>query len=325
MLYPLTFHPIFKERIWGGRNLERLYGKKLPPNSIIGESWEVSDRPGDESVVATGPLKGKSLRWLMENHREDLLGPAQATSEGRFPLLIKILDAQEKLSLQVHPPASKARELGGEPKTEMWYVDDATASADLYVGLKQGTTREEFERRIKDGSVAECFHRIAVHKGDAMFLPSGRVHALGAGNIIFEIQQNSDTTYRVFDWNRLDASGKPRDLHIRESLESIDFNDFEPSLVQGKFTHLGFCKVRTLVKDPLFSVVQCEAPGGEELRPHSGAMIIYAILHGNASVEYGEFKIPLNPGDFCLIPAAIENVVVKCQTAVSLLRVQAGS
>src|SRR4051812_75155 len=225
MLYPFLFHPIFKERIWGGRNLERLYKKNLPPIVPIGESWEISDRPGDESVIANGSLAGKSIRWLMDNSRKELLGCAKPAASNRFPLLIKILDAQEKLSLQVHPPAAKAAQLGGEPKTEMWYIADATAEADLFVGLKRGATRSEFEKRIQDGTVAECFHRIPVKKGDTMFLPSGRVHALGAGNVIFEIQQNSDTTYRVFDWNRIDAQGKARELHIEKSLASIDFND----------------------------------------------------------------------------------------------------
>src|SRR4051794_32709991 len=199
MLYPLTFHPIFKERVWGGRKLETLFGKRLPPARPIGESWEISDRPGDSSVIANGPFAGKDLHWLMENHGEELLGKADAV-KGRFPLLIKILDAQDALSLQVHPPEHKALELMGEPKTEMWYIADAAPNAELFVGLKRGVTRHEFENKLRSGSVAECFHRVGVAKDDAMFLPSGRVHALGAGLVIFEIQQNSDTTYRVFDW-----------------------------------------------------------------------------------------------------------------------------
>src|ERR1700729_3964700 len=130
-LYPLTFHPIFKERVWGGRNLERLYQKALPTGKVIGESWEISDRPGDASVIANGPLAGKDLHWLMEHHRAEVLGNAKSSAEGRFPLLCKILDAREKLSLQVHPPASRAKELKGEPKTEMWYIADAAPDASL--------------------------------------------------------------------------------------------------------------------------------------------------------------------------------------------------
>src|SRR5579871_5882765 len=139
-LYPFTFHPIFKERVWGGRSLERLYQKALPPEIPVGESWEISDRPGDASVIANGPLAGKDLRWLMENHAAELLGAGHAATE-RLPLLVKILDAQEKLSLQVHPPADKAVEMGGEPKTEMWYIAEAEPAAELYVGLKRGVTR----------------------------------------------------------------------------------------------------------------------------------------------------------------------------------------
>src|SRR5437660_6244172 len=171
MLYPLSFQPIFKERVWGNRKLEQLYNKSLPAGVPIGESWEISDRLGDVSIIANGPLAGKDLHWLMEQHREELLGTAQ-DQHGRFPLLIKILDAQEKLSLQVHPPPEQAHELGGEPKTEMWYIADAAPGAELYVGLKRGVTPGEFERKVKSGTVAECVHRITVRPGDAMFLPS---------------------------------------------------------------------------------------------------------------------------------------------------------
>jgi len=232
MFYPLTFHPLLKERVWGGRNLERLYRKPLPGVVPIGESWEITDRPEGVSVVANGPLAGRTLRGLMERHATDLLGPASAPG-GRFPLLIKILDAEEKLSLQVHPPARCAVALGGEPKTEMWYVAEGRPGAGLFAGLRRGTTRADFERKMKDSTVVDCFHRIEVRHGDAMFLPSGRVHALGAGNVIFEIQQNSDTTYRVFDWNRVGLDGQARALHVEQSLACIDFNDFEPGQFPG--------------------------------------------------------------------------------------------
>src|ERR1017187_10953201 len=148
MLYPFTFLPIFKQRVWGGRELERLYHKPLPPRVPIGESWEISDRPGDVSIIANGPFAGKDLRWLMENHLRELLGNGRPQN-GRFPLLIKILDAREKLSLQVHPPARKAAELGGDPKTEMWYIADAAPDAELYAGFKHGVTRAEFEKKIQ--------------------------------------------------------------------------------------------------------------------------------------------------------------------------------
>src|SRR5262249_36857524 len=151
MLYPLTFQPIFKERVWGGRHLEKLYQKALPSKVRIGESWEISDRPGDVSVIANGPLAGKDLHWLVGNHAADLLGAVEPYG-GRFPLLIKLLDAREKLSLQVHPPTTKAKELGGEPKTEMWYIADAEPGAELYVGLKRGVTRLGFEHELQNGN-----------------------------------------------------------------------------------------------------------------------------------------------------------------------------
>src|SRR5688500_16350526 len=251
MLYPLTFQPIFKERVWGNRKIETLYGKALPPDKPIGESWEISDRPDDVSVIANGPLAGKDLQFIMQHHQKELLGYEGAN---RFPLLIKILDAQENLSLEVHPPPSVAPSLKGEPKTEMWYITDATPDAEPFVGLKQGVTREQFENKIHDNTVAECFNRIPVQAGDAMFLPSGRVHAIGAGLVIFEIQQNSDTTFRVYDWDRLGLDGRPRDLHVTESLASIDFADVEPSLVSSEPSIEGQFASRPLVRDALFNV-----------------------------------------------------------------------
>lgn len=285
-LYPLTFQPIFKERVWGGRALERLYKKNLPPKVPIGESWEISDRPGDVSVIANGSLAGKDLHWLMANHERELLGESKSAN-GRFPLLIKILDAREKLSLQVHPPAHKAAELRGEPKTEAWYIADATSDAELYVGLKHGVTRGHFEKKITAGEVAECFHRVPVKAGDTMFLPSGRVHAIGAGLVIFEIQQNSDTTYRVFDWNRMGLDSKPRELHISESLASIDFNDFEPALVSGKYTESGKIRSRRLVSTPLFDIDEFRASSGSETTTESGKARIIATITGKLRISDG--------------------------------------
>jgi len=324
MLYPLTFHPIFKERVWGGRNLERLYGKRLPPGVPIGESWEISDRPGDSSVIANGPLAGKDLRWLLEHDAEALLGPAKLQGD-RFPLLIKLLDAREKLSLQVHPPAHQAVELGGEPKTEMWYIADAAPGAELFVGLNRGVTRAEFERKIRDVTVADCFHRVPVRAGDAMFLPSGRVHAIGAGLVIFEIQQNSDTTYRVFDWNRLGLGGKLRELHVAESLASIDFDDFEPSLVSAQASSGARFKSWTLVKDPLFTVEKIHAETRESILWGQRRMQIVGVLEGRVTVTgaSGEPGITLKSGEFCLVPACLEDVECWAEPQSSFLRAEA--
>lgn len=305
-LYPLTFQPIFKDRVWGGRKLEQLYGKALPPQTPIGESWEITDRPEGVSVITNGPLAGRDLRWLMEHHAKELLGDSQPCA-GRFPLLVKILDAQEKLSLQVHPPAHKAAELHGDPKTEMWYVADATPDADLFVGLRRGATREEFERRIQDGSVAECFHRIPVQRGDSMFLPSGRVHALGAGNLIFEIQQNSDTTYRVFDWNRVGLDDKPRELHIPQALAAIDFEDFEPALAPGEWVAEGSHEARYLAGCELFVVHAIRLPPGGQIGLGGNRVTVLAVTEGRLSVQWADTVCELKPGDFCLVPAACAN------------------
>jgi len=322
VLYPLTFHPIFKERVWGGRNLERLYDKPLPPGQLIGESWEISDRPGDESVIANGPLAGRNLRWLMELHAADLLGDTQAR-QGRFPLLLKILDAREKLSLQVHPPAGQAASLSGEPKTEMWYVADAVPGAELFVGLKRGLKRADFEERLRDGTVADCFHRLPVRTGNAMFLPSGRVHAIGAGLVIFEIQQNSDTTYRVFDWNRVGLNGQPRELHLAESLASIDFDDFEPDLIRTEFAGDAGIKWKPLAQNPLFKVEVIEQSAGFRFSLPPGEMQIIACLNGRLSITSNNELSRLAAGGFCLVPACVQANCL-AETAASWLRTEAG-
>jgi mannose-6-phosphate isomerase len=320
-LYPFTFQPIFKERVWGGRNIERLYGKPLPPDVPIGESWEITDRPGDVSVISNGPLAGKTLHWLVEHHAGELLGMERASAK-QFPLLVKILDAQDRLSLQVHPPAARAAQLGGEPKTEMWYVADATPAADLFVGLKAGVTRAEFENKVRDGSVAECFHHVPVRSGDVMFLPSGRVHAIGAGNVIFEIQQNSDTTYRVFDWNRVGLDGKPRELHVEESLASIDFSDFEPSLVRSEYSRNETFSVRYLVDDPLFRVNAWQIKRDERFYVSSKLPQIFAVLRGRLTMRGSDIDVSLKPGEFCLVPASIPRLAIQTETQVELLHVE---
>lgn len=226
---PIVFEPLFMERVWGGRRLETSFGKRLPVGTRVGESWEIVDRPEAQSVVHDGPLRGATLHDLWTCHREMLFGSGLPASK-RFPLLCKILDAQDRLSIQVHPPARVAGKLGGEPKEEMWYVMDALLDSDLYLGFKPGATRATFEQALRDCTVAEQIHHVAVRKGDCIHIPSGRVHAIGAGNVIVEVQQNSDTTYRVFDWNRYGLDGRPRELHVDESLASIDFDDVEPPI-----------------------------------------------------------------------------------------------
>ena len=322
-LYPLIFEPRFKERVWGGRRLETLYGKRLPPNVPIGESWEISDRPGDESVIANGAFAGRTLRWLMQERERDVLGDATPAEGRRFPLLCKILDARDRLSLQVHPP-TRAKGLG-EPKTEMWYIAGAEPGAELFVGLKAGVTRAVFQAAIASGRVAECFHRIAVQAGDSMFLPSGRVHAIGAGLVIFEIQQNSDTTFRVHDWDRVGLDGTPRELHLSESLASIDFNDFEPPLIRTEPVRTDMFEVRVLVDHLLFNTRLVHANAAGEWRPQPSQLQVLACVRGSIRIRgCGTFEM-LRAGDFCLLPANLTDAAVESSSDTSFLVVAAGS
>ncbi len=284
MLYPLKFEPILVERVWGGDALAR-YGKAIPPGKRIGETWEISDRDDAQSVVANGPLQGQTLRHLIETQGADaVIGRARPPGAPRFPLLIKMLDARERLSLQVHPPAAIAAKLGGEPKTEMWYILDAAPDAHLLAGFNRGTTREQFTR-----APATCVHRFPVRAGDAVFIPSGRVHAIDAGVVLVEIQQNSDTTYRVHDWDRVG-----RQLHVTESLASIDFNDFEPS------------PTPLPIKCEYFRVEKLHVTGRTNDRCDGSSFHVLAAIAGRLNVN-GE---PLAVGDVALVPAALGDYAI---------------
>jgi len=230
------------ERVWGGRRLESVLAKSLPPGSPVGEMWEVVDRADAQSVVHAGPFQGLTLHHLWTDHRAEIFGPAYQSLGDRFPLLIKILDARDRLSLQVHPPAALAAALGGEPKTEMWYFLECMPDASICAGLKRGVTRTAFEEALRRGEIERVLHWIPVHAGESIFIPSGRLHAIGEGCLIIEVQQNSDTTYRVFDWNRVGLDGRARALHIEESLASIDFEDFEPSLSDPSIGVVSACE-----------------------------------------------------------------------------------
>ena len=322
MLYPLIFQPIFKERVWGGRKLAGLYGKALPEGKTIGEAWEITDRPEGVSVIANGPLAGRDLRWLMERHGAEVLGRPVAAGE-RFPWLVKLLDASDDLSLQVHPPAHKAELLGGEPKTEMWFIADAEPGAKIYTGLKRGVTRADFERKTREGTVADCFHVHHVTRGDTMFLPSGRVHALGGGSIIFEIQQNSDTTYRVFDWNRVGLDGKPRELHLEQSFAAIDFFDCEPPLVATPFTGIiPGVSWRPLVRHGLFNIDQLKVAAGAVADGRWGQELsVIGVVTGTLVVTGNGMSVRVGAGGFVLLPAALSGVGFRSEGPVEYLRV----
>ncbi len=288
----ITFKPEYMERVWGGRELERVYGRNLPdPAKPFGESWEIVDREEAQSIVEDGLFAGRSLHELWTQHREEIFGAGYEKSP-RFPILIKILDARDDLSIQVHPPAQLAAQLGGEPKTEMWYIADCDSGAKLYVGLKNGVTKTDLADAIESGSVADCVHAITPHPGDSIFIPSGRLHAIGAGFLIYEIQQNSDTTYRVFDWNRLGLDGLPRQLHVDQSLASIDFNDFEPEMdvPDGE----------TLVNCEYFKIDKKSLVAGETIaNPLVGKFSVLSVVEGELESEQGR---RFSKGRFLLLP-----------------------
>jgi mannose-6-phosphate isomerase len=305
---PLTFQPIFIERMWGGRRLESEFHKELPQQKRIGESWEIVDRSEAQSVVTGGPLGGRTLHELWTQDREEIFGNVPETP--RFPLLIKILDAEEKLSLQVHPAENVASRLGGEPKSEFWYVAAANPDAELFLGFREPITRDKFEKRLRDGTVIDHVHRIGVRAGDAVFLPAGRVHAIGAGNLLIEIQQNSDTTYRAFDWNRTDpATGTKRDLHVEEAIQCIDFDDVQPKLIQSKS--------ELLISHSLFEIRKWNLEATFEAASR-GQFAIVCCLSGKLTCA----QTTLAPGEIFLVPAHLEDRQLKpIARDTSLLRV----
>ena len=296
------------ERIWGGRKLAALFRKNLPPNKRIGESWEIVDRPEAQSVVANSPVKGATLHELWSQHRKEIFG--NIPNSPRFPLLIKLLDAQDKLSLQVHPPEKIATKLGGEPKTECWYVAAAEPGAELLVGFKKSITREKFEDSLRAGSATDEVHTIKVKAEDAIFLPAGRFHAVGAGIVLVEIQQNSDTTYRVFDWNRVDrTTGKPRQLHVDQALECIDYDDVAPKLIEQSG--------EVLVKHGLFEIQKWNLDSPREVTPR-GQFAIACCLTGSMRCA----DVDLSAGEFFLVPASLQDRQLKPRiNGTTLLRI----
>jgi mannose-6-phosphate isomerase len=304
---PLLFKPIFQERIWGGRKLAELFGKDLPAGKHIGESWEIVDRPEAQSVVAKGLFKGRTLHELWIQNRHDIFGDVPEAP--RFPLLIKLLGAREKLSLQVHPPGKIAAKLGGEPKTEFWYVAAAAPGAELFVGFREPITRDQFENALREGSATEHVHAIRVKSGDAMFLPAGRFHGVGRGSLLIEIQQNSDTTYRVFDWNRVDDKGRSRPLHVDQALQCIDFNDVRPKLIEPTGEQL--------VRHELFEIQKWKLDSSREIAP-LGQFAIVCCLTGSLQCA----GVDLAPGEFFLLPAQLPDRQLKPRRAqTTLLRV----
>jgi mannose-6-phosphate isomerase len=219
----LLFEPLFQERVWGGRALGEWLRRELPGTNPIGESWEIVDRADEQSVVRDGPDAGRTLRELIETRTADIMGPRWDATR-RFPILVKWLDCAERLSLQVHPPAPVAASLGGEPKTENWYVARAAPGAAVLAGLKPGVDATQFHAAVVNHTADQLVLRHPTQAGDSLFIESGTMHAIDAGNLILEIQQNSDTTFRVYDWGRMGLDGRPRQLHVEQSLACIEAN-----------------------------------------------------------------------------------------------------
>ena len=239
---PLIFKPIYKERVWGGQKLATRLGRPIPANQPIGESWEIVDREADQSVVAHGAHEGKTLKRLLESHGHEIMGP-NYTPNAPFPILVKWLDCSHTLSVQVHPPKSVAESLKGEAKTENWYILAHEPKAQLYLGLVPQTSLEDFSSALEKNQLEPLLAQTKTQAGDSYFIESGTLHAIGGGNLILEIQQNSDTTYRVHDWNRLGLDGKPRDLHPKETIKSLTINDLPilPSRIEGTSSVLADC------------------------------------------------------------------------------------
>lgn len=305
---PIFFVPQCFPRVWGGQKLASQFNKPVADPAVpTGESWEVVDRPEASSTVADGKYKGLTLTGLWSDHRADVFGENVPDSE-RFPLLIKILDAADKLSIQVHPPADVAAEMGGEPKTESWFMAGVDEDAALYVGFKKPTTRDEFADAIANGTVTDVVHEIRPKAGEFIHLPSGRLHAIGSGCLIFEIQQNSDTTYRVYDWDRKGLDGKPRELHIDESLRCVDFDDLEPTMDQADGERLVTCGH--------YTIDRWELGCGETRDLGVGTRYaIVAVVSG--TVQCGGSSA--GPGTFFLAPVGCVPVVASSAGAVVLV------
>jgi mannose-6-phosphate isomerase len=309
MLYPLQFTPLLKERIWGGTTLAK---RSRRPNGndkvLIGESWEVSGVEGDVSVISNGFLAGNSLPEAVEVYMGELVGDKVFDRFGEeFPLLIKYIDARDKLSIQVHPSDELAAvRHGAFGKTEMWYVLACEPGAELLIGFREGVTREIYEAAVADGTVGSLLNRVPVKPGDAYFIPAGTVHAIGAGILLAEIQQTSDVTYRVFDWNRTDAEGNPRELHTELALDAIDFAAPVRRVTQNPPAG----EVALLVESPYFTVNLVDVAGDtERATAERDSFTIYICTAGELTLKTrGSDPMPLKTDGVVLIPAEAESV-----------------
>jgi mannose-6-phosphate isomerase len=308
MMDPIVFEPYFRPQLWGGRRLEQYLGRPLPATGNFGEAWVLSAQSLHVSRVAEGPLAGMPLTQLWATRAGELTG-RPADSNGPFPLLLKYLDCQELLSIQVHPSDEIARELHLRDlgKTEAWVVLDADPTARVYAGLRPGITAGDVQRGLADGTLAQCLHEFAPQKGQCIFLPAGTTHAVGGGVLIAEVQQTSDATFRLFDWNRVGPDGKPRTLHTAEALRSIDWSAGPVSPAQGHAIP-GLASPTSgqrLVECRYFSIDRFEVAAPLEL-PYSQRLSLWMVLEGSvdlASLATGYHR-QFRRGETVLVPAA---------------------
>lgn len=317
-LYPIKFAPILKDKIWGGQKLKTLLNKKSDlPN--IGESWEISDVEGDTSIVSNGSLKGQSLKQLLETYKSDLLGLKNyEIFKDKFPLLIKFIDAKEDLSIQLHPNdelAAKRHNSFG--KTEMWYVFQANKGSNLIVGFNQDMTPEKYLKHLENKTLTEILNFDEVKEGDTYFIEVGRVHAIGAGVMVAEIQQTSDITYRVYDWDRVDADGNERDLHNDLAIDAIDFNMPDNFRVAYNKTEN---QSNEMVSCPYFTTNYLKVNKTLQKENHHDSFIIYMCVDGEGEIKANGFSEAIKKGETILLPAAIKDYEIASKD-VTLLEV----
>jgi mannose-6-phosphate isomerase len=300
-LYPLKFKPIFRDYLWGGHKLREIFGKDVLEEKIMAESWEIVDLPEDKSVIANGPFAGMILRDLIKEYPKEITGNEKFKPP--FPLLIKFLDCANVLSVQVHPDEQACKRMcKGDSKTECWYIISAEPGAFIYKGLTPGVTKEHFAEAINKGHIEELLAKVPVEAGECHFLPAGTAHSIGGGILIAEIQTASDTTYRVFDWNRVDSSGKSRPLHIKEALESIHFD--------SSGDNLSVTTTGRLVDCEYFKIDKGHQAENCEVLVSAGKMKVMIILDGFGIIlQTDGISVEFKRGDTILIPAAYEGAV----------------
>ena len=312
-LYPLKFKTIFKDKIWGGEKIRTVLGKDFSPLPNCGETWEISGVEGNVSVVAAGPLKGRELTSLISEYKGELVGNRVFKQYGDyFPLLVKFIDANDDLSIQVHPNDELALKRHGSPgKTEMWYVFDADPGAKINVGFNRPLDKEQYLRYFNEHKLLDILNFVETKKDDVFFIPAGRVHSIGKGCLLAEIQQSSDVTYRIYDFDRVDANGKTRELHTELALDAIDFTWHEQYKTLYKDA---VNKAVELVKCPYFTTnkLHFTRPASRDLRD-ADTFVIYVCMEGELTMHYDGGNIEVKTGDSILVPAVLANIQLEPQ------------